>query len=90
MKLIELCPKTKQNKTEVKKQQTNKKKSTNQIRTPTPTNQLTNQSQKQKNKSQNQTKQKKTLQGYHSNRRQRTWHGQHLLCPQRHFLSEVK
>lgn len=48
MKLIELCPKTKQNKTEVKKQQTNKKKSTNQIRTPTPTNQLTNQSQKQK------------------------------------------
>lgn len=46
MKLIELCPKTKQNKTEVKKQQTNKKKSTNQIRTPTPTNQLTNQSQK--------------------------------------------
>lgn len=63
MKLIELCPKTKQNKTEVKKQQTNKKKSTNQIRTPTPTNQLTNQSQKQKKQITKPNQTKKTPSG---------------------------
>lgn len=63
MKFIELCPKTKQNKTEVKKQQTNKKKSTNQIRTPTPTNQLTNQSQKQKKQITKPNQTKKTPSG---------------------------